>query len=116
MAGTNNGAGRLTERVAFDQRGSASDGAGGTSTAFVEQFRRWASFTHLRGGEAVQAARLGGRHTQVIRVRRDSQTVLISTDWQVRDLRSLAVYAVLDVEHETNRAFISLTCQSGVAS
>lgn len=111
-----NGAGRLKNRVAFDKRGTGSDGAGGTTTVFVEQFRRAAGFTHLRGGETVLAARLAGQHTIVVRVRADSLTRTVTTGWQVRDLGSGTVYAVRDIEIEENRAFVSLTCQSGMAS
>lgn len=111
----NNGAGQLKERVAFEQKGSAPDGFGGTTTGFVEKFQRWASFQHLRGGEAVQAARLQGQHTIVVRVRACPSTKTVTAEWRVRDLRSGTIYAIKDVEVETNRAFISFTCQSGVA-
>jgi len=111
----NNGAGQLKERVAFDQQGKAPDGYGGTTTGFFEKFARWASYQHLRGGEAVQAARLQGQHTIIVRVRACPSTRAVTTEWRVRDLRSGTVYAIKDVEVETNRAFISFTCQSGVA-
>jgi SPP1 family predicted phage head-tail adaptor len=110
---TNNSAGQLTERVAFEQKGSAPDGYGGTTTAYVEQFTCRAGFQHLRGGEAVQAARLQGQHTLIIRVRASSLTKAVTGDWRVRDARKGTVYAIKDVEPETNGMFISFTCQSG---
>jgi SPP1 family predicted phage head-tail adaptor len=111
----NNSAGQLTERVAFEQKGSASDGYGGTTTAFVAQFTCAAGFQHLRGGEAVQAARLQGQHTVIIRVRASSLTKAVTADWRVRDTRKGTVYAIKDLEPETNRMFVSFTCQSGAA-
>ncbi|MBB1247454.1 phage head closure protein [Rhizobium sp. G21] len=110
-------AGRMTERVAFDERGDAEDGHGGAVSAFAEVIAPVAAeFKHLRGGEAVQAARLAGQHVVVIRVRASSQTRLITTEWRARDVRTGVVYAIRDIEPEVNRAYISLTCQSGVAS
>ena len=107
--------GQLFERVAFDQRETVSDGMGNTVGQWVEQFQARAEYIHLRGGEAVIAGRLQGRHTQVIRVRASSSTRSLTTDNSVRDVRSGTRYNIRDIEVETNRQFISLTCESGVA-
>lgn len=112
---TNNSAGQLTERVSFEQKGNAPDGYGGTTTAFVERFTCRAGFRHLRGGEAVLAGRLEGQHTLIIRVRASSLTEAVTGDWRVRDVRTGKIYEIKDPEPETNRMFISFTCQSGVA-
>jgi SPP1 family predicted phage head-tail adaptor len=111
-----NGAGDLRERVAFDQRGAASDDGGGTTTTFVEQFQRRAAYVHRNGGEAVMADRLQGKHTLVIRVRADSQTRTVSTDWRARDARVGTVYNLLDVTPTVDRKWVDILAQSGVAT
>lgn len=109
------GSGQLHYQVALLKRIEQDDGMGNTVSDFVEQFQTRAEFIHLRGGESVLAARLQGKHTQVIRVRNSSSTRLISTDWMLRDVRTGKSFNIRDIEHEVNRQFIALTCESGVA-
>lgn len=109
-------AGSLYYKVALDKREMAPDGMGNEEGEWVEQFQTRAEFIHLRGSEAIIAARLQGRHTQVIRVRVSGNTKLITTDFRVRDTRRDIAFNVRDIEWETNRQFISLTCESGVAT
>lgn len=109
-------AGKLFERVAFESQDSASDGFGGRLTQWVERFSRAAAYHHLRGGETVLAARLENRHPQVITVRRCSETIRVSSEWRIRDTRTGAVFAIKDVEPETNRAYISFLCEKGIAA
>jgi SPP1 family predicted phage head-tail adaptor len=108
-------AGDLTEAVAFDRQGTASDGAGGTTTAWVEQFTCRAGYTHLRGGETVIAARLSGTHVQVIRVRRSSQTVAVTAEWRVRDTRSGEAFNIREFTPTKDRQWIDFLCERGVA-
>lgn len=113
---TKAGSGQLHYQVALLKRIEQDDGMGNTVSDFVEQFQTRAEFIHLRGGESVLAARLQGKHTQVIRVRNSSNTRLISTDWMLRDVRTGKSFNIRDIEHEVNRQFIALTCESGVAT
>lgn len=108
--------GRLKHRVAFDRRGTGSDGHGGTSTAFAEQFTCRAAYIHLRGGETVQAARLEGRHPQIIRVRASSSSDQVSTDWRIRDRDTGAVFAIRDIERRDDGMYIDFLAESGVAA
>lgn len=108
--------GELYYSVAFDRQGSAPDGYGGTITTWVQQFSCRAAFTHLRGGEAVLAARLENRHPQVITVRRSAQTALVTAEWRIRDTRTGDVFAIKDVEPQTDRSFIGFLCEKGVAA
>lgn len=111
------GAGDLIHRVAFDKRSTASDGAGGTATAFSEQFVVSAAYTHLKGGESVIAARLEGRHVMVVRVRAYASTTrLVTTDWRIRDRRTQVVFNIRDITPTEDRAFLDFLCESGVAS
>lgn len=110
------GAGSLRERVAFDKKGTGSDGGGGVMSAWLEQFQRRAAYVHRNGGEAVMADRLQGRHTLVIRIRADSDARTISTDWRVRDVRTGTVYAIHDVTPTVDRMWVDVLAQSGVAA
>lgn len=110
------GAGNLRYRVAFDKRADVSDGMGNTQGAWVEQFRRRAAYHHLRGGESVMAVRLAGKHSQIIAVRRETRTLEVTTDWRVRDTRTGDVFNIRDVTRETDRKWISLLVETGVAT
>jgi SPP1 family predicted phage head-tail adaptor len=106
----------LTERVAFDLRAEVDDGYGNTQSDWVERFQCRAAYRHLRGGESVMAGRLEGKHTQIITVRSSSQTRQIDTDWRVRDTRTGQEFNIRDVTHETDRQWISLLVERGVAT
>jgi SPP1 family predicted phage head-tail adaptor len=107
------GAGDLRERVAFDKRGTGSDGGGGVVTIWQEQFQRRAAYVHRNGGEAVMADRLQGKHTLVVRVRADSQTRTISTDWRARDARVGTLYNIIDVTPTVDRKWVDVLAQTG---
>ena len=62
------------------------------------------------------ARRLQGRHTQVITLRASSQTRQITAEWRLVDARDGTVFNVRDVTPETDRTWISLLCERGVAT
>lgn len=115
MATKDGGAGTLRERVSFAVRGEQDDGYGNTQTGWIEQFQEAAAYTHLRGGEAVYAARLANRHPQVIRVRASARTRAVTAEWKVTDVRSGAEYAIKDVTATVDNKWIDLLCERGVA-
>ena len=115
MAKNSTGAGQLVERVAFEKKGAGSDGLGGSTTPWAEQFQCRAGYTHLRGGETVLAARLEGTHTVVIRIRSSSQSRTVSTDWRVKDVRTGKIYNIRDITPTDDRMFLDVLAQSGVA-
>lgn len=108
-------AGDLHYLVAFDRRVDVDDGYGNTKGGWEEKFQCRAAYRHLRGGESVMAGRLEGRHTQIITVRSSSQTRQIGTDWRVRDVRTGDEFNIRDVTQETDRQWISLLVERGVA-
>jgi head-tail adaptor len=81
------GAGDLTSRLAFDSPTGTDDGFGGKTMGWAEEFQRSAKMIYQSGSEAVQAARLAGRSIYKIKLRNDSGTRRISTDWRARDVR-----------------------------
>lgn len=113
MAGKG-GAGRLTERVSLFKRGELDDGYGNTVTDWILQFETSAGYTHLRGGETVMAARLTNKHPVVVRLRSSAAALEITADWKVTDARTGVEYAIRDVTHDVDRAYIDLLCERGV--
>lgn len=115
-------AGDLRERVAFEARVTENPDSpidyGNTESTWAEQFERRAQYIHLRGGEAVQAARLEGRHIQVIRIRSDSATRIITTDWRAVDQKTGDVFNIRDAAptKEDPLRFIDLLAEKGVAT
>jgi len=108
--------GDLFNRIAFDKRAEIDRGDGVTVGAWEEQFQVLAGYVHMRGGEAVMAGRLQGRHSQVMFVQASDQTRLVTTEWQVRDVRSGIAYAVRDITPSDDRLWLDFLCESGVAT
>jgi SPP1 family predicted phage head-tail adaptor len=109
------GAGKLQERVSLFKRGELDDGYGNTVTDWILQFEAAASYTHLKGGEAVMASRLANKHPVAVRLRSSAAARQITADWKVTDKRTGVEYAIHDVTHDADRAYIDLLCESGVA-
>ncbi len=110
------GAGDLRERIAFEMRVDADDGAGNRKGKFVEQFVCWAAVTAFRGGgEEVSAARLAGRQPVVIKVRWGARTKRITTAWRARDANTGEIYNIRTKPPAPKRDFFLLHCESGAA-
>jgi SPP1 family predicted phage head-tail adaptor len=116
MAANSPTAQELQHRVSFAKRGSVSDGYGNTEGGFEDQFTVWAAFRPRGGSEAVVAARLEGRNILGVYVRSSDQTRQIESDWRMTDVRTGTVYAVKIVDAVTNRRFVYLEAQTGVAA
>ena len=110
------GAGDLRYRVHCQRRVEVNDGYGNTNGDWQTEFTVAAAYRHLRGGEDVMSARLSGRHPALITVRASSQTAQITTDWRLVDARDGTEWAISDVTPETDRKFITLLCERGVAA
>lgn len=108
--------GDLYYKVNCQKRVEQDDGLGNTVSGFATQFTVRATYKHLRGGESVMASRLENKHPIIITVRASSQTREITSDWRLIDARDGTVWAVRDVTAETDRQFISLLCERGVAA
>ncbi|MBP7619364.1 MAG: head-tail adaptor protein [Gemmatimonadales bacterium] len=112
-------AGALRERVALSRRENVNPDApldlGATIAEWVEEFQCWAGFRHRHGGESVTAARLAGRHVLVVRIRASAQSRAVAPDWKLTDLGTGQDYAIRDVTHTPDRAWVELLCEGGVA-
>ncbi|MDQ1183578.1 head-tail adaptor protein [Agrobacterium larrymoorei] len=109
-------AGSLRERVVLEKREKTDDGAGNKQSDFQKQFERRAAFIYSRGSEAVNGDGLTGQASFKVKLRKDSQTTLITTAWQVRDARRGTVYAIREADVVTQNDAVFLTVVSGVAS
>jgi len=109
-------AGDLYYRIHCQKRAAVDDGYGNTVGGFETQFTVRAAYRHLRGGETVIASRLENKHPVLITVRTSAQTRQIRADWRLVDARDGTAWAVRDVTHETDRQFIALLCERGVAA
>ena len=110
-------AGDLRFRVRFDKQIQSEDPGGGTLTAWVPQFTRWADIRPMKGSEPVQAQRLAGIQPVLILVRHDSETRTIEASWRAVeqvDGQDVAFYALKTVaDMERQRQFITMMAESG---
>ncbi len=109
------GAGILRERFAFDRRIVTDDGAGNTSGAWLEQFVTAARRESLKGGEAVQAARLENRQPYLCTVRYTPRTALITHEWRCRDTRTGIVYGIASLTTRPRLDYRDMICTEGPA-
>jgi head-tail adaptor len=109
------GAGQFDKRVIFDSPSASSDGAGGTTSGWSEEFSTPASYLRLRGGETVLAARLSGNQPTIITVRYSSQTKMVTQSWRGRDANTGEVFNLRAIVPTDDRAYFEITAESGVA-
>jgi head-tail adaptor len=77
-------AGKFRERVTFQSLTSgAADAYGNTLTAWGSDIVRWADVVVRTGRERVTGGAVAGVNVATVRVRSDSLTQTIGTDWRV---------------------------------
>jgi len=103
--------GKLHEAVAFDENTGGTDAFGGTTEAWTERHACRAEWIFQRGDEAVEAARLAGRHVYKIRVRSCEATRAITTAYRMRDTRRGTVWDIRTVDAITDRQWVYLTVE-----
>lgn len=109
-------AGGMHEDVAFDAPTVSADGYGGQETTWTEAYTCRAEFIYSRGSEAVDAARLSGRSIYKIKIRSCADARSITTDYRMRDVRRSVTYNIREVDAVTDRRFIYIVAESGVAA
>lgn len=108
--------GELFYSVTFEEKTGSSDGYGGTTSSWSEQFTCRAAFVYLRGGEAIQAARLEGKEPRIIRTRKTTNSDLVNTDWRVKDARSGEYFNIRNIQPSLDRQYVDFLCEKGVAT
>lgn len=109
------GSGQLFHSVTFSVMTEVPDSHGGFDLVPVS-FTTRAHIRYLRGGETVQAARLTGKQPVVVTVRRNSQTIALTTDAKMTDARTGTEYQIRGIVPTDDRQFMEITAESGVAT
>ena len=109
------GAGALRHLVAFDAPVRVPDGSGGFDRTWSDGAPMKAELRYDRGAEASQAGRLTGTAVFKVRVRSSAAARAVTADHRMRDLRSSAAYQVREVDAETDRQWVWIGVEGGVA-
>lgn len=109
------GAPKLYERVRFESPAPASDGYGGPLNGWNAEFVCRAEFIPLRAGEVVMQGRLVGTNTIVVRIRQSDLSLAIKPDWRIINARTQEKLNVRSIIPSTDRRYLDVTAQSGVA-
>lgn len=107
-------AGTLNDRLRFEAPVPDPDEYGGEFDGWAPQFTVAAGLTYLRGGEAVMQARMAGRNVIAVKIRRSRDSLRISTDWRAVNSRTGEILNVRAILPSADRAFLDLTCETGV--
>lgn len=122
------GAGELSSRLAFDSPSGSTDSFGGKVVGWSQEIIRSAKIIYQSGNESVQAARLAGRSIYKVKLRSDSGTRSITTDWRARDVRRGLPsgvdddvlpgnrYNIREADAITDRAWVWLVIEGEVVS
>ncbi|AVO36601.1 phage head completion protein [Pukyongiella litopenaei] len=105
----------LIEAVAFDLPTRNPDGYGGSESGWGEIHACRAEFLYSRGSEAVDAARLQGRSIYKVRIRQCADARQVTTGCRMRDVRRGEEYQVREVDNISDRLFIYVVVERGVA-
>ncbi|ADO43120.1 phage head completion protein [Ketogulonicigenium vulgare] len=110
-------AGKLIERVQFESPDMRTG-------IWTHEYECRAEFIYARGGEAVYAARLEGRSVFKIKIRQCAAAREILQSWRMIDMRratyegdvpQTGVYNIREVDPISDRAWIYLLVEAGVA-
>lgn len=105
----------FSHRLTFASRAAVDDGYGNKEGAFEDRLTVWAALRSRGGSEAVAAARLEGQNILGVYLRSSTETRQIASDWRMTDVRTGVIYAVKVVDAATDRRFIYLEAQTGIA-
>lgn len=107
--------GRLDQSVAFDAAQTVADGYGGEDRTWAQVYACPAEFRYQRGTEAMQAGGLTGAASFKVRIRSSNAARLVKADDRMRDVRRGVAYNIREVDAITDRAWVWLVVENGVA-
>lgn len=105
----------LNEAIALDSPTSNPDGSGGQEQGWTEQFTDRAGFVYQKGDEASQAGKKTGSAVFKIKMRQSNNSRSITTDWRLRDTRRSVAYNITEIDTVTDRHWVWLKAERGVA-
>lgn len=111
------GPGKLDTRCSFQMKMEVSDGGGGSSLTWSEQFKRWGAFA-LPGlsaqMEGIAAGAVQSTTGGTITVREDTQTRTITHEWRV--VAKGRTWNIREVRPSERTGFLRMSVESGVAT
>lgn len=107
--------GGLIEAVAFDSPTGSGDVYGGAVGGWTAQFTDRADFFYERGREADQAGHVTGTASFKVKLRSHAASRAITTEYRMRDTRRSVSYNVREVDAISDRHWVWLRVESGVA-
>jgi head-tail adaptor len=116
------GGGMLRERLRFEQRVDADDGAGNVVGSWFAKFTIAARVKPMNWGESVIAARLAGTVNYEVTVRSSPETRQIDSTWRAVNIRKVLpngkneTYNIkAPVNPDEQGAYLIFTSEAGVA-
>lgn len=101
--------------MAFDLPTTSTDAYGGVVSGWAQQFSDRAQFIYQRGREAEQAGRLTGTAVFKVKLRSHTASRAVTTEYRMRDTRRSTSYNVREVDAVTDRDYVWLMVERGVA-
>lgn len=108
-------AGPLRDLAAFDAKVLTPDGAGGFDADWEEVHACAAQILYQRGREAVDAGAVTGSASFKVKVRSCDATRALTTAHRMRDPRRGLTFNVREVDAVTDRDFVWVVAEEGVA-
>jgi len=108
-------AGEMDRLVAFDRRTEVPNGAGGSRPGWDEVFQAWGSVRYQRGAESEDA---GGQSVSArfkLRIYNTPGARALTGQHSMRDVETGARFNIREIDALSDRAFVWLTVESGVA-
>ncbi|MFQ6550499.1 head-tail adaptor protein [Aestuariibius sp. 2305UL40-4] len=106
---------RLIVPVAFDAGVKVPDGYGGDEVSWQEAFRTRAEFRYESGRESVDGGGLTGTAVFKVRIRTQVSAEGLTMDHRMRDLIRGIAFNIREIDRVTDRLFIWLVVEKGVA-
>lgn len=105
----------LLDAVAFDAPTVSVDAYGGQENGWTQRFIDRAEFRYERGSESDEAGHVTGTAVFKVRLRSHAASRAITTEYRMRDTRRSVSYNVREVDAVTDRHWVWLKVERGVA-
>lgn len=109
--------GKMRQRIAFEQRGTAPDAYGNVDGEWVPQFVVWAQVIPRKGGEHVLASRLAGVQVYTIFVRYSQDAASVDVSWRARNVHTGEIYNLRSTDNpDQKHKYVEFLATSGDAT
>ena len=113
-------ASNIENRLTFQKETKTSDGYGGSTSVWADQFTVWGQIIFRTGSETAIAQRLQGLQQATIKVRYSSLAKLIDPSWRIKHMRGDGIidyYAIKSpaVREADDYGFLMMEAMKGAA-